>query len=221
GEGARARARLSEPSRRTRVEIEDDLTGAVRAIDAPRMGMELDRAEVGEPGQRRRLLDDAVPERLPAPPAHIERADPWRPTSALRLEPTGSIDAFGEPPQHRRASAQVGKKGRSDRQEIGDEIALRRPGRWPEHASRMGDPYVAAADIEFEWLLRRRPRMGGPDHAVGTDRLTSATGDRRGRLIWSSKQLDATLSGLQRRNLAGCRNRSPSTWSKPTSTTRS
>src|SRR5205823_1509192 len=117
---------LAEPGRRTRIEIEHEGGRLIGPLDRPAVRMQLDRAEIGEPGERRRLVDHAVLEQIASRAADRMGADPRWTAPALRLEPARAVDAFRKPPEHRRPASQMRQEDRGDGEQVVDQLTLRR-----------------------------------------------------------------------------------------------
>src|SRR5215218_4202619 len=88
---------VDDRRRRPGIEIEDDLCRLERVVDRPQERVQLDRAEIRDPRERRGLFDEAVAQRRALLPLDLERGNPRWPAAALRLIPARPVHALGEP----------------------------------------------------------------------------------------------------------------------------
>ena len=138
-----------------RIEVDSELIGTVEVLGSDRMRVEIDAAEIDDPGQARGLVDDDLvggPTRGERQGRHAHPLGPVLGRPLLEEEITrGPID---ESFQGHRSAAHADQGTVSDRQVIADEVQLRVPGLREVDLVRVRDRHVPVVDPED--LLSRR-----------------------------------------------------------------
>ena len=141
---------------RDRVEVDPQLVGVVEVVGAHRVRVEVDAAEVDDPGEPRRVVEDD----LVGGPARRERQlggpDPVRPVVRRPLLEEGLAGgAVDEALQRHRPAADAAQRAVGDREVVLHEVELRVARLREVDLGRVGDRDLAAADPED--LLGRQP----------------------------------------------------------------
>ena len=132
---------------RDRVEVDPQLVGMVEVLGADRVRVEVDAAEVGDPGQAGRVVDDDLvggpagregQGRRPDELGHVLR----RPLLEERL-PGGAVD---EPLERHRPPAGAAQRPVGDRQVVLDEVELGVAGLREVDLARVRDRDLAPVD---------------------------------------------------------------------------
>ena len=104
-------ADLGPPDARHRVEVDPQLVGVVEVLGPDRVGVEVDAAEIGDPGEPGRIVDDDLvrgspgrecQRRGPEPVGQVLRRTLLE-ERLLRIPSTNRFSAIGLPPAPRRA----------------------------------------------------------------------------------------------------------------------
>ena len=127
-----------------RVEVDQEVVGPVDVVDARMPGVELDAPEVGDPGERGRLVADGEVGAAPARKVDVHGLEPVR----VRLGNTLLVE---EKPVHalrvalhlHRPPLDVVQNGSGNGEVIGDQVALRQPRLGEVHLVRVGDVDLA------------------------------------------------------------------------------
>ena len=140
---------------RDRVQVDPQLVGVVQVVGADRVRVQVDAAEVDDPGKRRGLVDDDLVGRPTGRERQLGRADPvGRVVRGALLEERLLGDAVDEALERHRPAADAGQRAIGDREVVVDEVELRVPRIGEVDLLRVRDRDLAAADLED--LLRRR-----------------------------------------------------------------
>ena len=138
-----------------RVEVDPQLIGMVEVVGTHGVRIEVDAAEVDDPGQGRRVVDDDLVGRPARRERELRRPDPvGRVVRRALLEERLLGDPIDEPLEGHRAAADTGQRPVGDGEVVLDEVQLRVPGVREVHLLRVGDRDLVAADLED--LLGRR-----------------------------------------------------------------
>ena len=143
---------------RHRIEVDPQLVGMVEVVGPDRVRIEVDAAEVGDPGQPGRLVEDD----LVGGPAGRERQrrDPKEVGPVLGgplLEEEVAGGAIDEALERHRPAAYAAQRAVGDRQVVADEVELRVAGLREVDLVRVRDGHVAIADPD-DLLAGRHPR---------------------------------------------------------------
>ena len=140
---------------RDRIEVDPKLVGMVEVVGADRMRIEVDAAEVGDPREARRIVQDD----LVRGPAGRERQgrgpdEVGQVLGRALLEEGLSGGAVDEPLQRHRPVTGAAQRPVGDRQVVVHEIELRVAGRREVDLPGVGDRHLVPVDPE-DLLLRR------------------------------------------------------------------
>src|SRR5919198_3809245 len=109
-------------------------------------GVQLDTAEVDDPGERGRVVDDGEDRRVAAGKAHEPLPDEVRVRGHPLLVEELAVDAVWVALHMERPSADVVQHGVGDVDVVRDEVGLRQPELREEDLVRVRDRYVTSAD---------------------------------------------------------------------------
>ena len=139
-----------------RVEIDQQVVGLLDLGHARVPGVQLDAAEVGDPGEAGRVVEHREDGRVPARELHEDLVDVVRMVlrHALLVEEL-ACDAVGEPLHVERPTPDVGESERRDVDVVRDEVELRQPALREEHLLRAGHRNVASADPHRASIVNR------------------------------------------------------------------
>jgi hypothetical protein len=140
---------LGEPRRRARIEIEDERSRRRGRVRRGEERVQLDRGRVRGPRERRRAVQDAVSERLPAGAPDLRDAEPLRPArGAVRLVPAGRVHAVRESGERHRPPCEVRENRRRNREVVLGEITLREAPFREEHLVRIREEHRPPLHLE-------------------------------------------------------------------------
>ena len=140
---------------RHRVEVDPQLVGVVEVVGADRVRVEVDAAEVGDPREPRRVVEDDLVGGASRRERQLRGPDPVRAVvRGALLEERLAGGAVDEALQRHRPAADPAQRPVGDREVVLDEVELRVAGLREVDLGRVRDRDLAAADLED--LLRRR-----------------------------------------------------------------
>ncbi len=117
--------------------------------------VQVETAEIDDPGEPRRVVDDDLVGRPAGRERQGDRAQPLRPVVRRPLlEERLARGAVDEPLQGHRAAAGAGQRSGCHREVVAHEVELGRPDRLEEDLARIGDHDVVISDPENLLLLR-------------------------------------------------------------------
>ena len=130
-----------------RVEVDQQVVGPLDLGHARVPRVQLDAAEVRDPRERRRVVDDREHRRVPARELdeHLVDEVGMLRRHALLVEEL-ALDAVREPLHVERPPAEVGERELRDADVVRDEVALRQPARGEERLVGVRDRNVVTAD---------------------------------------------------------------------------
>ena len=137
-----------------RVEVDPQLVGMVEVVGADRVRVQVDAAEVGDPGQPGDLVEDDLVGRAPGRERQLGGPDPVR--SIVRgplLEERLTGRAVDEALERHRPAGDAAQRALADREVVLHEIQLRVAGLGEVDLRRVRDRDLAVTDPED--LLRR------------------------------------------------------------------
>ena len=167
------------------IEIDAQLVGMIEIAGAHRVRMQLDAAEVDDPGEAGRVVDHDLLGGAPGRKGERHRPQPLRPLlgRALLVERL-ALGAVDEALQHDRPIADAAQRAGRHREVVADEVELREL-RLPREIGlvRVGDPDLAPVDREH-----RRFRCLGHDFRL-------ACLMRHGKVPVAARPLSGVLEG--------------------------
>ena len=152
---------------RHRVEVDPQLVGMVEVLGPDRVRVQVDAAEVGDPGEAGRVVDHD----LVGGPAGRERQrrDPQPVGPVVRAPASGRTPPFGavdEPLEGHRPAAGAAQRPVGHGEVVRDEVELRVAGLGEVDLVRVRDRDLAAGDLE-DFLAGRHGAMLAPDRNPG------------------------------------------------------
>ena len=167
-----------------RVEVDAQLVGMVEVVGPDRVRVEVDAAEVDDPGEACRVVDDDLVGGTAGREGQRHRPQPLGPVLGRPLLEEGlARGAVDEALQRHRPPTGAGEGARGDREVVADEVELRRPDRLEEDLARVRDHDLAIAEPE-DLLLLRHARMLACCRFTRRPFRRSRDGRRRMRRRW-------------------------------------
>ena len=141
----------------------------VEVVGADGMGVEVDAAEVDDPGQGRGVVDHDLVGGPPGRERQLGGADPvGRVVGRALLEERLLRDAVDEALERHRPAADAGQRAVGDGEVVLDEVELGVAGVWEVDLLRVRDRDLATVDLE-DLLGRRHDRHDTPRQATDAD----------------------------------------------------
>ncbi len=134
---------------RHRVEVDPQLVGVVEVLRAHRVRVEVDAAEVHDPGERGGIPHHDLFRRVAGGVVQGRGVDPLGPLlGRALLEERLLRDALHEALQHHRPSGGAAQGAVGHAQVVAHEVELREPGLGEHHLVGVADPHLATVDLE-------------------------------------------------------------------------
>ena len=161
-----------------RVEVDPQLVGVVEVLGADRVRVEVEAAEVRDPGEAGGLVEHDLVGGPAGREGERRRPDPLgRVVGGALLEERLLLGAVDEALERHRPAAHARQRPVGDREEVADEVELRVPGPGEVHLVRVADRDLAVADLE-DLLARGHATILG-ERGKRAQRAPSHRGDAR------------------------------------------